>query len=72
MWAAYLWADGINPREDGFVWLPEDLVSDCTHPSEAGRLKAARLLLQFFTSDPAATPWFLTSYPLFLPLVTHP
>jgi len=72
MWAAYLWADGINPREDGFVWLPEDLVSDCTHPSDAGRLKVARLLLQFFTSDPAATPWFLTSYPLFLPLVTHP
>ncbi len=72
MWAAYLWADGIQPRQDGFVWLPEDLVSDCTHPSDSGRVKVAHLLLQFFTSDPAATPWFLSSYPLFLPLITHP
>ena len=72
LWSAYLWADGINPRADGFSWLPQDLVRDCTHPSTAGRNKIARLLLQFFTSDPAAAPWFVISYPLFLPLVTHP
>jgi hypothetical protein len=72
MWAAYLWADGIQPRNDGFIWTAEDLVSDCTHPSDAGRMKAAGLLVNFFTNDPAAAPWFMNSYPLFLPLVAHP
>lgn len=72
MWAAYLWADGTQPREDGLVWMPEDLISDCTHPSTAGRTKVASLLMQFFTSDPAATVWFLASSPLYLPLVVRP
>lgn len=72
MWAAYLWADGPQPRSDGFVWLPEDLESDCTHPSDAGRMKVADLLMRFFTSDPAAAPWFTSSQPLYLPLVARP
>lgn len=72
MWAAYLWTDGTQPRRDGFTWLPEDLVSDCTHPSDAGRMKVADLLMQFFTSDPAAAPWFTSSQPLYLPLVARP
>ncbi len=68
-WGPYLWADGLNPRADGFFWLPEDLVRDCTHPSDAGRLKVARLLLDFFTSD-ATSRWFLQQRYTFLPLIS--
>jgi hypothetical protein len=57
-WGAYLWIDGLNPRSDGRVWLPEDLVQDCTHPSESGQAKVADMLWEFFTTDTTAAPWF--------------
>lgn len=73
VWGPYLWANGSIPREDGLVWLPEDLTNDCTHPSDPGKQKVAQLLLNFFKSDSAATPWFLdqevSSTRTFLPLV---
>ncbi len=47
-WGPYLWADGINPREDGLTWLAEDMRDDCTHPSQSGNLKVANMLLEFF------------------------
>jgi hypothetical protein len=47
------------PRGDGFVWLPDDMAPDCTHPSSNGRLKIANLLLEFFQSDTSTTSWFL-------------
>ncbi len=31
---------------------------DGTHPSESGRDKVARLLLDFFTTDALANSWF--------------
>jgi hypothetical protein len=58
-WGPYLWADGINPRGDGFVWLPDDLLPDCTHPSPSGSQKIASLLLAFFQSDPVSREWFV-------------
>lgn len=59
LWGPYLWADGVQPREsDGLVWLREDLGNDGTHPSTSGRRKVASMLLQFFLTDPTATPWF--------------
>jgi hypothetical protein len=58
-WGPYLWADGTQPRSDGFTWLPEDLVEDCTHPSDSGMNKVAGLLMDFFTTDPTAAIWFL-------------
>lgn len=60
-WAPYLWADGTNPRSDGFTWLCSDLESDFTHPSTTGRNKVAHELLAFFKTHPTATPWFLRS-----------
>ncbi len=60
-WGPYLWAKGTTPRADGLVWLPGDFGADGTHPSNSGRLKVAQQLLQFFSTDPAATPWFLSS-----------
>jgi hypothetical protein len=56
-WSAYLWANGPNPRSDGLVWLQEDLLVDCTHPSPNGELKVAQLLMNFFKND-TTTGWF--------------
>jgi hypothetical protein len=60
LWGPYLWADGVTPRKsDGLVYTREDLAPDGTHPSQAGRLKVAKLMLQFFKSDPLTRPWFV-------------
>ena len=59
LWGPYLWADGATPRKsDGLFYAPEDLGPDGTHPSPSGREKVARQLLDFFTSNPYARPWF--------------
>jgi hypothetical protein len=58
-WGPYLWADGQNPRSDGFTWLPGDMTADCTHPSPSGRQKVAGLLLDFFKNDTLTRGWFL-------------
>jgi len=60
LWGPYLWANGATPRKaDGLVWLRENLGADGTHPSQSGRLKVARLMLEFFKNDPLARPWFV-------------
>lgn len=58
-WGPYLWIDGQNPRSDGRVWLAEDMVLDCTHPSDSGVQKVAEQLLAFFQSDSTARRWYL-------------
>jgi PKD repeat protein len=59
-WGPYLWADGLTPRGDNFIWQCSDLESDWTHPSATGGVpKVATQLLSFFKTDPTATPWFL-------------
>ncbi|MDT8307192.1 MAG: hypothetical protein RRC07_14770, partial [Anaerolineae bacterium] len=62
-WGPYLWADGLNPRADGLVWPQEDLVADCTHPSDSGVAKVAAQLLDFFKTDSTTQPWFLANPP---------
>jgi PKD repeat protein len=70
-WGPYLWADGTNPRSDGFIWECSDVQSeDFTHPSAAGTGKVADQLLAFFKTDPTATPWFLKPNGDQPPLVT--
>ncbi|UCC99908.1 MAG: hypothetical protein JSW66_08500 [Phycisphaerales bacterium] len=60
LWGPYLWADGVKGRKtDDLVWKREDLAGDGTHPSTSGREKVARMLLEFFKSDPNAKSWFL-------------
>ncbi|HEX2474614.1 MAG TPA: hypothetical protein VHK01_07710 [Lacipirellulaceae bacterium] len=59
-WGPYLWADGLNPRSDGLIWLRSDLANDGTHPSTAGEQKVADLLLDFMLTSPFTQPWFLT------------
>jgi len=59
LWGPYLWTDGARPRpDDGLVWLPGDVERDGMHPSVSGRDKVARLLLDFFKTNPLAQPWF--------------
>ena len=58
-WGPYLWANGTTPRSDGLTWVQSDFQSDGTHPSTTGRQKVAQLLLQFFSTDETAKPWFL-------------
>jgi hypothetical protein len=67
-WGPYLWADGLTPRSDGMIWAPEDMVRDCTHPSEKGRQVVAQMLLDFFKTD-STTTWFVKTDPIYLPLL---
>src|SRR5262249_20525986 len=50
-WGPYLWANGTRPNADGLSYAEGDLGPDGTHPSQSGRQKVARQLLQFFKSD---------------------
>jgi hypothetical protein len=60
LWGPYFWADGTTPRKsDGLVWKREDFANDGTHPSNSGREKVARMMLDFYKSDPLAKPWFI-------------
>ena len=59
-WGPYIWADGLNPRSDGFIWECGDVrQNDFTHPSSNGVFKVATHLLAFFKTDPTTAPWFL-------------
>ncbi len=59
VWGPYLWADGVTPRKaDGLVYKREDLANDGTHPSNQGREKVAKLMLEFYKTDPLASSWF--------------
>jgi hypothetical protein len=58
-WGPYLWADGLNPRSDGFIWQCSDLADDGTHPSTSGRQKVATMLLNFLKTNEMAKVWFL-------------
>jgi len=57
-WGPYLWIDGTNPRQDGRIWVAEDMTSDCTHPSDTGKTKVAEMLLEFLLDDTVAAGWF--------------
>jgi hypothetical protein len=60
LWGPYLWADGMTPRKaDGLVYTRADLGGDGTHPSDSGRDKVARQLLQFVKTDKLARSWFV-------------
>jgi hypothetical protein len=67
LWGPYLWADGVRPRKgDGLVWTKQDLSPrDGTHPAMPdGAKKVAKLLLNFFKTDPYAKRWFTVDSPV--------
>jgi lysophospholipase L1-like esterase len=60
LWGPYLWTNGEAGRSlDGLKWSKEDCSDDGTHPSRSGQEKIARLLLDFFSKNPYAQPWFV-------------
>lgn len=59
LWGPYLWADGEKGRKvDDLKYVREDFVGDGTHPSNSGRGKVAKQLLEFCASNPLAKAWF--------------
>lgn len=59
-WGPYIWTDGMKGRKtDSLIWNKDDCVStDRTHPSDSGREKVAKLLLDFLKTDATSKPWF--------------
>jgi hypothetical protein len=58
-WGPYLWADGLVPRGDGLTWACNEFQPDGTHPNVLARFKVAAMLDQHFTTDQAATSWYV-------------
>ncbi len=59
-WGPYLWADGLNPRDDGLVWECDDFQSDGTHPDRPGEEKVGAALLEFMLESQFTQSWFST------------
>lgn len=57
-WGPYLWADGINPRSDGLMWLCSEFQSDGTHPGPAGCAKVAGMLQTHYITHPTTASWY--------------
>lgn len=59
LWGPYLWADGEKGRKfDDLKYTKDDFGGDGTHPSNSGREKVAKQLLEFFATSPLAKGWF--------------
>ncbi len=59
-WGPYLWANGQNPRLDGFQFVLDDFrENDRMHESPSGQLKVGKQLVDFFATDPTSRSWFL-------------
>lgn len=68
-WGPYMWSDGLGEdgvaggvpgRADGLEWECTDLTqTDGIHPSRRGLVKVSGMLLDHFSSHPAARGWFL-------------
>jgi hypothetical protein len=59
LWGPYLWADGEKGRKlDDLKYTKDDFGGDGTHPSNSGREKVAKQLLEFFGTNPLAKGWF--------------
>jgi hypothetical protein len=61
LWGPYLWADGMTPRSDGFLWQRTDFEDDGAHPSLNGESKAGLTLLDFFKTSLYTRCWFMAN-----------
>lgn len=62
LWGPYLWAEGEKGRKiDDLKYSKDDFGGDGTHPSNSGREKVAKQLLEFFATSPLAEGWFAKS-----------
>ncbi len=59
LWGPYLWAAGEKGRKlDDLKYTKDDFAGDGTHPSNSGREKVAKQLLEFFATNALAKGWF--------------
>jgi hypothetical protein len=59
LWGPYLWSDGEKGRKfDDLKYTKDDFGSDGIHPSNSGREKVAKQLLEFFATSHLAKGWF--------------
>ena len=59
-WADYDWGNGLLARKDGLVWTCQDFGATGLHNSKPqGGEKDANMMLNFFRTNDATTPWFL-------------
>lgn len=59
LWGPYLWSEGEKGRKiDDLKYSKNDFGGDGTHPSNSGREKVAKQLLEFFATSPLAKGWF--------------
>ncbi len=60
LWGPYLWTNGLTPRKsDGLTYAENEMADDGTHPGMPARIKVAKQLLDFFTTNAFAKPWFV-------------
>ncbi len=61
-WGPYLWADGINYREDNHLsWQCSDFSDDGLHPSMSGMMKIAQIFQNFLQTDTTAKIWYVAN-----------
>jgi hypothetical protein len=59
LWGPYLWSEGEKGRKfDDLKYTKDDFSNDGTHPSNSGREKVAKQLLEFFATSRLAKGWF--------------
>lgn len=59
LWGPYLWAEGEKGRKiDDLIYVKDDFAGDGAHPSNSGREKVAKQLLEFSAASPLAKGWF--------------
>ena len=59
LWGPYIWAEGEKGRKlDALAYGKDDFSGDGVHPSNSGREKVAKQLLEFFATNALAKGWF--------------
>jgi hypothetical protein len=73
-WGAYLWSNGMKPRAvgtscdvAGTTWSRSEMLTDVTHPNQAGQQKVGKKLLDFFLCSDYSSPWFSANGKSILP-----
>jgi hypothetical protein len=56
-WGPYMWADGLNERNDGLTWSCDNFESDGIHPSSSGEEKVAKRIMAFLKRNGSAKSW---------------
>lgn len=59
IWGPYFWTQGEKPRADGYTFTKDLISGDGVHPTEAGKLRVANDILNFWKKDDVSQLWFL-------------